>query len=469
MSDTTTFLDTISDLHVKFDTDRRAARAAAATALDTAGPEDREFLDELVSTFTAHPYPKAMQLLETRYENEPHNRERLAVLTPESDPRLYERDHATRAAVLATHSTAAPATATAQLAAAEMPRQSIRMWRNPPARLFAAPNRATDTSRYAPENIARRVQARAKRRPVVQWEPDVVRTYVAENLYVDTMAREIADAHAADERRAARGLLPRPEQPATPRTLPQVDADQAREMWDHQFVEYVAEQRHHAVALAGTRPVSEQTALAHASERTTLRGDRRPAIPFGGNALDYDHEALHPVTGWRCTSCGIERSIADQHPVHTHHGKRRSDDGLCDMCRTDPTLARLPELPPGFTAADLAHTYCRFLTDTQPNAVHAVLAEVRTRAPQWLIDILDYYLPAPAAPANTDPEPSPQPTAINTHPTHSRGPVPGAGQHRARCDGCTRIRPVSDLDGYCTECRVWLGLITIPTRQRTAA
>ncbi|WP_040830237.1 hypothetical protein [Nocardia jiangxiensis] len=465
MSDTTTFLDTISDLHVTFDSDRRAALTAAATALESAGPEDREFLDELVSTFTAYPYPKAMQLLEARYENEPHNRERLAVLTPDSDPRLYERDRAARAAVLAAHSTATPATPTAQLAAAETPRQSIRMWRNPPARLFAAPRRSTDASRHTPEQLARRVQARGKHRPAPRPEPDLVREYVAEHLYVDTMAREIADAQAADEHRAARGLLPQPEQSAS--TAP--EADQARQEWDQQLVAYVAEQRHHAIALAGKRPISEQVALIHAEKRTTLRGDARPAIPFGGNALDYDHEAMQPVTGWRCVSCFIERSIADQHPLHTRDGKWRSDDGLCDMCRTDHTRPRLPELSTGFTAADLAHTYCRFLTETYPNAVHAVLAEVRARAPRWLIEILDQYLPRPVAPADAEQDPSQRPDTLTARPTRSRGPVPGAGQHRARCDACTRIRPVNDTDSMCTECRVWLGLITIPPRERTAA
>ncbi|WP_067903694.1 hypothetical protein [Nocardia vaccinii] len=468
MTETSAFLDTINDLHTLISTDRRAALHAAHRALASATPEDRAFLDELVSTLTAHPFPKAMQLLEQRYENEPHNRDRLAVLTPDTNPRLYERDRAARAAALAAHNTTGTAP-TAQLAAAEMPRQSIRMWRNPPTREYAAPSYATDKSRFAPEQIARRVHARAKRRPVQRWEPDVVRAYAAQNLYVDTMAREIAHAQATDEHRAARGLLHPTKQTHSRRSTRHLDADQARENWDQELVAYVAEQRHHAVALAGQRPISEEDALRHAERRTTLRGDARPSIPFGGNALDYDHEAMHPVTGWRCLSCGIERSLTDQRPIHVRDGKRRSDDGLCDMCRTDPTIARLPELAPGFTAADLAHTYCRFLTDTQPGAVHALLREVRRRAPRWLTEILDQYLPAPAVPTDADPEPSPQPTAISTRPARSRGPVAGAGQHRARCDGCTRIRPVNDTDGMCTECRVWLGLITIPPRQRTAA
>ncbi|MGF6886720.1 hypothetical protein ABIA39_004506 [Nocardia sp. GAS34] len=463
MSETSAFLDTIADLRLLADTDRHAAIDAARDILDLADPAEREFLDGLVRTFTLHPYPTAMQLLEQQYEAEPYNRDRLAILTADTDPHLYLRDSTHRSTVVADHLLGAEYLYPDASLLAALPRQSIRLWRNPPARLEVEPAPETDDSRETDEQQQRRARARAKRRPTVR-DPKVVRDYVAENLYVDTMAREIAGAQALDERRAARGLVRPSTESTSAHHKPIRDSDEVRAVWDHQFVHYVAEQRHRAIALAGRRPISEDNALIHADKRTTLRGDRRAPIPTGGNGLDYDHEAMSPITGWRCVSCFIERPLADQYVVHARNGIRRSDDGLCDMCRTDDTVARLPELPAGATAADLARTYCRFLTDTYPHAVQGILAEVRHRAPQWLTIIVDGYLPA--EPVD---RPAPEPVTVAALTRRTRGMVAGAGQHRARCQGCTRIRAVNDQDGYCTECRVWLGLATATPRTRVAA
>ncbi|WP_280335051.1 hypothetical protein [Nocardia wallacei] len=477
MSETSAFFCAVAELAVDFDFDRRAARRAFPAALALATPADREFLDDMVETFTLHPYPTARRRLEAKWGRDDAGRQRLEWLLPDTDPGLYVRDHADRVALLEqrahrNHTTVDDEAQHAQLPAAELPRQSMRLWRNPPGRTYLAPSKATDTSRIRPDRIRQRVQARGKRRPALA-EPAVVARYVADNLYVDTAARDDADTRAHEERLRDNGLLPTPAASGwTPRfrgDTPPADADQAREMWHCEFVGYVAEQHHHAAALAGKRPVSQLDALEFADQRTTLRGDRRPEMPVGGNGLDYDSEAMTPVSGWRCVSCFIERPTADQCTVHARHGRLRSDDGLCDHCRADDRPG-LPELPAGFTARDLAHAYCQHLADTYPASARAILAETRRRAPRWLTELIDTFTDSADLPGGPNTGSSPDTGQAQTPaPSRRRRGAPlGAGQRRARCEGCTRIRGIHD-DGFCTECRVWLGLVTPAPRQRTAA
>ncbi|WP_197521803.1 hypothetical protein, partial [Nocardia sp. 852002-20019_SCH5090214] len=248
--------------------------------------------------------------------------------------------------------------------------------------------------------------------------------------------------------------------------------DDVRARWDLEFVHHVAEQHTHAAASAErSRRVSHEEALAYADTRTGVRGDLRPELPFQGNSVDYTREAMTPISGWRCVACFIERSTVDQHPIHNDGARLRSDDGLCDYCRSDDRTPRLRELPAGFTATDLARTYCRFLTTTYPAAAPALLAETRRRAPRWLTTIIDEFVSHPAhAEQAAGPEADTETGAAQAKPgtRRRRGPVTGAGQRHARCEGCTRIRAIHD-DGFCTECRVWLGLVTPPTRQTVAA
>ncbi|RDI45320.1 hypothetical protein [Nocardia mexicana] len=479
VSDSSAFLDAIADLDYTFTRDRRAARRRFDDALALAKPADREFLDDLVETFTRYPYETALRRLDAQWAHDESQHARLLRLVPDTDPGLYVRDRADRIAALERQARRNGTSVDdeafaqhAQLPAAELPRQSIRMWRNPPGRTYLAPSRETDKSRMSPDRIRARVQGRGKRRPAVS-EPKIVGTYVAENLYVDTAARELADARAREEHLRAEGLLPTPEPGQWirrwPGDTPPADADESREIWDCQLVGYVAEQHIRAAALAGKRPVPEERALAYADKRTQLRGDRRPEMPVGGNGLDYDTEAMTPVSGWRCVSCFIERPTTDQRALHTRDGHVRSDDGLCDHCRADDRPG-LPELPAGFGASDLAHAYCQFLADTYPTSARAILAEARRRAPRWLTELIDQFasqadLPG-ATPATDTPDvDTEQPPA---RPRRRQGPLLGAGQRQARCEGCTRIRAIHD-DGFCTECRVWLGLVTAAPRQPTAA
>ncbi|WP_228567179.1 hypothetical protein, partial [Nocardia sp. SYP-A9097] len=179
------------------------------------------------------------------------------------------------------------------------------------------------------------------------------------------------------------------------------------------------------------------------------------------------HEAMIPVRGWRCVSCFIERADTDQHLIHTRAAESRSDDGLCDLCRADGRPG-LPPLPVGFTARDLARAYFRFFADTYPDAARGLLAEVRGRAPQWLIRLIDEFLDTAALPGGAPSEPDPQPPlAPAQRQPRRRGPVVGAGQRTGRCDACTRITAVN-TDSLCTQCRVWIGLDVPAPREHAA-
>lgn len=480
MTETSTFLDAIAHLDYTLASDLRAARRSFTTALTHATPAEREVLDAMVETFTLYPYRTALLRLEAAFRDDEPQRALLARLLPDTDPGLYVRERADRIALLEQRARTGGGSIDdeafrdyAPLTAAETDRTSIRLWRNPPARLYLAPSRQTDKSRMTPEQISARVRARGKRRPA-PIEPDAVTAYVADTLHRDTMAGELARNRASEQRFRDLGLLAEPAPSSSERVQaaqPRSDED-VRARWDLEFVHHVAEQHTHA-ATSAERPrrVSHEQALAYADARTGVRGDLRPGLPFQANGVDYTREAMNPVSGWRCVACFIERSTVDQHPIHSDGGRLRSDDGLCDYCRGDDRTPRLPELPTGFTATDLARTYCRYLTTTYPAAAPALLAETRRRAPRWLTTIIDEFIPQPARTEHAgDPQADVETGATQAKPAtrHRGGPVTGAGQRQARCEGCTRIRSIHD-DGFCTECRVWLGLVTPPTRQTVAA
>ncbi|WP_030518558.1 hypothetical protein [Nocardia sp. NRRL WC-3656] len=473
MTETSTFLDAIAELDYSITSDRRAARRTFTTALAHATPAERDVLDAMVDTFTIYPYRTALLRLDAAFRYDEPKRALLARLLPDTDPGLYVRERAERIAILEQRSHANASSVDdeafrdyAPLTAAEAERTSIRLWRNPPARVYLAPSRETDKSRMTPAQITARVRARGKRRPVLV-EPDVVTAYAADTMHRDTMAGELARSRASEQRFRDLGLLPEPTPASSERVQraqPRSDED-VRARWDLEFVHHVAEQHTHAAASAERpRRVSHDEALAYADARTGVRGDLRPELPFQGNSVDYTREAMTPISGWRCIGCFIERSTVDQHPLHSDGGRLRSDDGLCDYCRSDERTPRLPELPAGFTATDLARTYCRFLTTTYPGAAPALLAETRRRAPRWLTTIIDEHLPHSEHAADIETRAAQEKPATRRR----RGPVTGAGQRQARCEGCTRIRAIHD-DGFCTECRVWLGLVTPPARQTVAA
>ncbi|MFE3001393.1 hypothetical protein ACFXG4_41215 [Nocardia sp. NPDC059246] len=478
MTESTAFLDAIATLDYTFTHDRRAARRGFTDALDLATPADHAFLDGLIDTFTLYPFHTALKRLAAQYDHEPHNRQRLAKLVPDTDPGLYIRDRADRLALIEQRAKQNNTTVDDEyfplhtdLVTAELPPLPMRQWRNPPARTYLAPRKDTDKSRNTSAKMLKRIQQRTKRRPA-EHEPKLVTEYAAETLYTDTMAADIATAQAAETRAVERGLMKPPSTPSTTTravgAAQPVPAADARAQWDFTYVAYVAEQHQHARALAGKRPVSDNSAVTASIRRTTLYGygDRRSAIPFQGNGLDYDQEALTIVLGWRCVSCFVERAETDRRILHARNGQLRSDDGLCDYCRDDQRPG-LPPLPAGFNARDLATAYCRFFAATYPAAARPLLTEVRNRAPRWLSGLIDEFLTTSCLPAATTAAHQPEPATPTARPTRQRGPVHGAGQHTGRCDACTRITVIAD-DSICSSCRVWLGL-EVPTPRHRAA
>ncbi|MEV6072064.1 hypothetical protein AB0L82_36460 [Nocardia sp. NPDC052001] len=474
MTEHSAFLDAIATLEITFTTDRRAARRAFPAALALATPDERAFLDQLVHTFTQYPFATALKSLAAQYPNQP---QRLRALIPDTDPGLYLRDRADRLAEMqaraARNNTSIDdeyAAQHAQLPTAELARTPMRQWRNPPARTYLAPSRDTDASRRTAEQIKYRAAQRGKRRPV-DTEPEILTQYCLQHLYTDTVDHELTTARTAEQRARDRGLLRAPGTstwtPRFPGDKPPLDSDHARTLWNHTYVHYVAEQYQHALALDGTPAISDDVALARAAARTTLRDytDRRTALPFQGNDLDYDHHAMTPARGWRCVCCFIERSDTDQHLIHTRAGQFRSDDGLCDICRSDDRPG-LPPLPAGFTARDLARAYCGYFARVYPHAARGLLADVRRRAPRWLIALIDEFLTTAHLPGGDEPDPQP-PLAPAQRPPRQPGTVLGAGQRTGRCDACTRITAVN-TDSLCTQCLVWIGVGTPTARQRAA-
>ncbi|MFD4351521.1 hypothetical protein ACFWPX_03130 [Nocardia sp. NPDC058518] len=479
VQDSRPFLDAIAEIETTFATDRATAIKAFPAALALATEQDWALLDYLVEVFTLHPREAALRRLGARWRaGDDAERERMVRLVPDTDPGLHSHDTAALAAILETRAARNNTSAAdefaalhAQLQTAELPRQSIRLWRNPPPRLVAPATRRVDASRLTPAAVRARVAARAKRRPAV-IEPAHVTDYVRENLFVDTDAADIAKLRRRLDGLVARGVIgtdtPRGWKPTFAGQQPPRPAELADEIWDYTYCQYVADQ----YTLGNDKTDSREKSMIWAAERTGLRerSDRRDTSQFASNALDDFDNAMHPVLGWRCVSCFVERSHTDRRPIHTHGNTFRSDDGLCDLCRWDNRHG-LPALPAGFAASDLATTYCRFFAEHYPDAAYGLLAEARGRAPEWLTTIIDEFLlehpDLPGAPQSAAPE-SGAATAP-TRPRRRRERVLPPGLRQARCEGCTEFKPVHD-DGFCTTCRVHLGLyIPLPTNRHVAA
>ncbi|MFF2396345.1 hypothetical protein [Nocardia sp. NPDC058114] len=468
---TAAFLDAISTIELTFSRDRRAAKRTFRSALELATDADWDVLNYMVEVFTLYPREAALRRLRARWAaGDDLERERLVRLVPDTDPFLHSHADHDLAQILEARAKANPDTTAAdefaklhvQLLAAEMPRQSIRMWRNPLPRLTLPASRAVDASRLRPEQIRARVGARGKRRPA-EAEPFEVTDYVTESLFVDTEVETQAKLRQRMAELIARGVrFTRAEPGWTPRRPGErapLPTEISEAIWDHQYCAFVADQHDLDRAEAGAPVKSHEHSLQWAERRSGLgsRSDRRDSSMFQGNGLDDFRTAMNPVAGWRCVSCFVERAATDQRPLHTRDAVLRSDDGLCDYCRSDNRTG-LPALEAGFELSDLATAYCTYFAEHYPDAASALIAEVRRRAPEWLIRVVDGFLAThpdlPGAPTLTDIDDEPAPTQS----TPRRGArVLPPGQRAGRCEGCTQYLPVHD-DGFCTQCRVYLGL-----------
>ncbi|WP_039804224.1 hypothetical protein [Nocardia araoensis] len=507
MTERSAFLDAIAHIDYLFTTDPRAVRRAFPVALELATPEDRAFLTCLADTFTRYDFPTAHRRLDALWKSQPEHRDRIRVCAPDTDPGLHHRD--------------LPEVFEVSLAAAELPPMPVRD-RYRPLNTHATPTRRVDAVRLDPARIAARAAARTvlvgdHRGPVrtrARLRDALVTDYAHTLLFTDPGAIDPDDP-----------LATAPVEPVDPDTRVRYpdqprDAEEAAHMWDCAYLAYVAgqyddelraawdEQRFRAAehsdradsdaslaqlardyldaadssedeprrsAPRGPRRrrsrISEEERFAFAAARTTLRvrDDVRPEIPEEGNGLDYDHAAMVAVTGWRCVSCFIERAMTDQRPIHTRDGSLVSDDGLCDLCRSDDQPG-IPPLPQKFTLEQFVLSRCEFLAAAYPRAAHAILTEVWHRAaPHPICRIITRFLhqhPELAPGSAPTPAPLRRTAAGPARRTARRRPQLGADQRHGRCDGCTH-HTVIHTDGYCTTCRIQLGIT--PHRAARAA
>lgn len=497
------FLDAIATIDYLFTTDPRAARRAFSDALALATAEDREFLVELTEIFTRYPFETAHKRLDAMWQAQPEHRDRINACAPETDPGLHNRGLAGMFEV--------------SLDAAEMPPMPVRN-RYRPLVTYRPPSKRIDDARNDKDAIAARIHARPaaasrQQRTAVaertRATDTLVRDYMRTDLFTDTAAVPDIDEDSPipatpaseDHRRTCRCPIQH-----------HYDHDDATHGWDRVYLAHVAEQYdddlraacgeqhqyrpnhlHHddtrasltdradqLLAAAGEpdrsaparprqrqspkpatrKPISETERASFAAGRTMVQvhDDARTEIPYQGNALDYDRAALVAATGWRCVSCFIQRADSDQRPLHWRNGGLVSDDGLCDLCRADgrPGIVALPH---GFTLEQFVLSRCEFLAATYPKATYALLNETWHRAaPHPICRVITRFLNRHRELTATTGTRSCPITPAPRRATPTRRPGLGADQRHGRCDGCTQTT-VIHTDGYCTTCRIHLGLV----------
>ncbi|WP_280450401.1 hypothetical protein, partial [Nocardia cyriacigeorgica] len=259
-----------------------------------------------------------------------------------------------------------------------------------------------------------------------------------------------------DERTGGRSHRVRlPEQAVLKRT-PSAETDQRK------LRSYLPERMNQLLAKRRPVPADEPTVVAtyapstYGVDQTPAASvaryaatiDRDPDDPatldgeiLDGYAIDYDQAALHPVVGWRCVHCFIERAVADTRPIDPATGQRRSDDGLCDHCREDGHPG-LPALPSGYTRTQQIETFCAALTDRYPAAARALLRDQFRRSPFRIRSTITNWV------HTQQPFPIPnQPTTAEITPET----VAVLRPRRDRCQGCHESHYV--IGGLCRQCR----------------
>jgi len=487
----TTALDTdsrliaaLAQVDYLLSTDRRAAHRLFARSLVEATPEEFGFLDEMAEMFSRHPFREAQSWLTSVALRRPELTDLIIACAPDTDPGLYWRRQAGLDIV------------EVELEQAYLPRSDFRRGGPHDLALHRPPTRAMDAARMRPDRVAERI----RRRPQPATAEQMSERRRAQAAYDDYTTRH---AYRIDNDDAS---APDTEFDRHPRhhgridRRPELAADHRQKFWDTAYFDHVADQ--YTVELrdawdASRRPPTADRAAAEAQAMLQAAGDlpatRRPQqrqpsrrrisdaerqafardrtgidpddgrepIPYQGNGIDDVHAAMRPVSGWRCVSCFIERALSDQRPLHRRDGHLLSDDGLCGECREDHQPG-IPALSHPFTFDQFVLSRCQHLIGTYPQAAFALLAEVyRRAAPHPVCRIINrvchhhFGIPAVAAHRTAPPATTRRPAPART----PRRPTLGAGQHHGRCDGC--VTPtIVNADGYCTPCRIRLGLHT---------
>ncbi|WP_109527424.1 MULTISPECIES: hypothetical protein [Nocardia] len=510
----TPFAATLGDIEYLLDTDPDAARERFTAVLALASPTERAFLDRAADLLTRSPWKTAARQLGWMAKSRPELRSLIIDHTAEGDPGLYRPE--------------LPQQSETSIEAAEWVRRSIRDHRHR-ERDTATPSAATDAARYQPEKIAARraripaptttlvsLRHRGRDRAVAERRQREYAGYAARRLYaIDT---------AVDDDRT-------PPVPEPRKKAGQVWAHVQAELWDRSYFLHIAEcyteadrhllapelpERHITPALRHsgiedatreflrehdtepepwsstrrartrrTRPqfppritAADQSRFAIRRTGLPMPSDRDEYLPYSeldirestwqGSGLDYDLAAMTPYLGWPCVGCWIDRPANDRRPLHTRDGVPVSDDGLCDVCRTDghPGIPRVPAIPAVVvTNAYRIHAYvesrCAHIAATHPAQARVLLDRVRAAAantgPTWRL--ITRWM----ATNLEQPERAPRTT---TRRPRRGGTALGAGQRIGRCDACAR-NGIVHADNYCTNCRIDLGLV--PTTTRTTA
>lgn len=477
------FVGLLPQVDYLLSTDRRRARSLFRKALSEATSAENAFIDRMAEMFARHPYEHANKWLTALAFKEPDMAELIEACAPRTDPGLYWRRQAGLDPV------------EVSFEQAEMPRWSIRQGGPRDLAENRVPSRAIDRARLDPGRIA----ARVARRPVPYVRSSME---LARQRWVDDLMCDYADTRmfVCDE-----------DQDSTALDHPVIDGGSENEPtgWDRLYYRHVFDSYGEGMEWDGSdshidkdQIAAEARALLQAAGdlpirgRTTRRTTRRPRwkisdaerekfakartgmkvtddvreeIPYQGNGVDDIHSAMRSVAGWRCVSCFIERAMADLRPIHSRNGVLSSDDGLCDHCRADGRPG-IPPLEGQFTFEQFVLSRCEYLADTYPQAAPALLAEVyRRAAPHPICRIVNRFcfqrfgvLAAPQQPQES--------TTKRTKPskTRSRRAPLGAGQRHARCDGCFNDTVINH-DGYCTSCRIELGLYKPDTADSSVA
>ncbi|MGV9753408.1 hypothetical protein [Nocardia farcinica] len=476
------FIPALAQVDYLLSTNRSAARRLFARSLVEATPEEFGFLDEMAEMFSRYPFREAQSWLTGVALRRPELSDLIIACAPDTDPGLYSRRQAGLDIV------------EVELEQAYLPRSDFRCGGPRDLALHRPPTRAMDAARMRPDRVAERIRRRTQPAATEQMSE---RRH-AQAAYDDYTTRHAYRVDIDEASPPATELDRRPRHSGRVDRRPELADDHRRRMWDSVYFDHVADQytvelrdawdaarrpatadraaaeAHAMLQAAGDLPatrrpqqhqpsrrrISDAERQAFAKDRTGIDpDDGREPIPYQGNGIDDVHAAMHPVAGWRCVSCFIERALSDQRPLHQRGGHLVSDDGLCGECR-EALHPGIPSLPQPFTFDQFVLSRCLYLTRAYPQAAVALLAEVyRRAAPHPICRIINrfchHHFGAPAVAANRTAPPA---TTRRPAPARTpRRPTLGAGQHHGRCDGC--VTPtIVNADGYCTPCRIRLGL-----------
>ncbi|WP_028479097.1 hypothetical protein [Nocardia sp. CNY236] len=307
-------------------------------------------LKEMVDLLTNKPFGRARKEI-SNIKGSPEAQALLRACTPRNDPKLYQRSP-------------------------ERP-----PWMQPSDEEPSTVEVTRDRSE-ASEKFAR------KRRPVT--DPRIVQEYFAGNAFTDGNAAEAEEAgcldHVAkreDDYRKTDEMIQKHgvRRPKRLRTWNTHDAEERNQFWDEVYVSHVSRQVQNSPR---EQSLPDEQAHKAAVRRTKLNvpynvqhQDPSDQRDIKRRTSEIDHSTPE---GWPCVSCFIERPTMLNRPWQRIEGCWRTDDGLCEECRSTGESG-IPPLPQDATHDDLVSTRCEYFTQHHPNIAFAVLKHAEETYP----------------------------------------------------------------------------------------